>query len=325
MYSKHGGAAMARKNLLKGLMDSAEATQAAPAPVSATPRYKKGAIGAVSQSIADLKSRSVSEIDLSLIDMAGHVDRLEEEDADLDALVRSIREYGQQVPVLLRPNPDHPERFQVVYGRRRLRALRALGQPAKALIRDLDDQALLIAQGQENSARKDLTFIERANFARQMRDDGYDRKIIGDALHVDKTVISRMLSVADVIPVELIEAIGPAPSVGRDRWLALADLMAKTNTSVADALLRIERSVNSDERFKGLLSALSRSDAPAPKQKLRAAQVVTDADGNQIARASWSGKTMTLNISETTENGFDKWLLENLTRIHQDWKSTSDE
>ncbi|MCE8467826.1 ParB N-terminal domain-containing protein [Rhodovulum sulfidophilum] len=125
---------MARKDLLKGLMDPgkpAPSTEAGaePRPTrvdAARPRYSKGAIGAVSQSIAELKSRSIVEVDPRMIDDAGFRDRLDAEDPGLEQLIESIRVYGQQVPVLLRPNPDDTERYQVVYGRRRVAALKAL-------------------------------------------------------------------------------------------------------------------------------------------------------------------------------------------------------
>jgi ParB family chromosome partitioning protein len=315
---------MARKNLLQGLMEEAkgDAPDAASKPV-ATPRYAKGAIGAVSQSIQELKARSVIEVDPRMVDAAGVADRLEEDDADHAALMESIREYGQQVPVLLRPNPNYPERYQVVYGRRRLRAIKELGLPVKALIRDLDDRALILAQGQENTARKDLTFIERANFARQMRDGGYDRKVIGDALHVDKTVISRMLSVADVIPVPLIEAIGPAPSVGRDRWLALKDAMDRTSVATEDAVALIDGEMSSDHRFKALLETLEaklRKPKAAPKVE---AETVKDGAGKEIATAKWAGGKMTMTLK--ADSGFDRWLADNLKEIHRSWKEQAGE
>jgi ParB family chromosome partitioning protein len=301
-------------------MDEAKDDTPAPAakPV-ATPKYNNGAIGAVSQSIQELKARSGIEVDPRMVDAAGVTDRLEDQDGDHAALVESIREYGQQVPVLLRPNPNYPERYQVVYGRRRLRAIKELGLPVKALIRDLDDRALILAQGQENTARKDLTFIERANFARQMRDEGYDRKVIGDALHVDKTVISRMLSVADVLPVELIEAIGPAPSVGRDRWLALKDALDRTEASSEAAIALIDPEMSSDHRFKSLLESLEaqlRKPKAAPKAE---AAVLTDGQGRDLGTAKWSGSKMTMVLK--ADGGFDRWLAENLKEIHQSWKN----
>lgn len=315
---------MARKNLLQGLMDQGkDGASPSKTPTPPTPRYSKGAIGAVSQSIQELKSRSVVEVDARMVDAAGVKDRLDPADTDHAALVESIREYGQQVPVLLRVNPNDPERYQVVYGRRRIRALKDLGLPVKALIRDLDDRALIIAQGQENTARKDLTFIERANFARQMRDGGYDRKVICDALHVDKTVISRMLSVADVIPVALIEAIGPAPSVGRDRWLALKDAMDRTSVAVEEATALVDPEMGSDLRFKTLLETL---EARLRKPKAAAdveTTAVTGENGETLATAKWSGGKMTMVLS--SEGGFDRWLADNLKEIHQSWKDQTGE
>jgi len=147
---------MGRKNLLQDLMGAPETKSAEPA----RPRPTKGAIGAVSKSIADLKSRSITEIDPARILSGGLTDRLECEEAADEALQASIRDHGQQVPVLVRPHPEQADHYQIVYGRRRVAALRELRMPVKALIRDLDDKALIIAQGQENTARKDLSFIE---------------------------------------------------------------------------------------------------------------------------------------------------------------------
>ncbi len=306
---------MARKDILKGLMEAPKTDNAPPARVDAAkPRYTTGAIGAVSQSIADLKSRSVIEVDPRMIDTAGLHDRLDADD-NLTALVDSIREYGQQVPVLLRPNPNDAERYQVVYGRRRVAALKQLAQPVKALVRVLDDRELVIAQGQENSARKDLTFIEKANFARQMRDGGYDRKVICDALHMDKTLISRMLSVADRTPLPLIVAIGSAPGIGRDRWLALADLLEQADSDgVALAL-----GDTSDKRFNAVIRGLIQpKPKPAPQ-----VETLRNEQGTTIATANRKAGRVVLTIDSKTADGFDDWLVTHLAEIHRNWKDST--
>ncbi|MFK7753384.1 MAG: plasmid partitioning protein RepB [Sedimentitalea sp.] len=293
---------MARKNLLKDVMDDDT-----PAAAPATPRYAKGAIGAVSKSIEDLKRRAVIDVEPNMIDAAGIKDRLDE-DTELAALAHSIDTYGQQVPVLLRPNPNYPERFEIVYGRRRVAALRALGKPVKALIRLLDDRALVLAQGQENTARKDLSFIEKANFARQMRDGGYARKIICDALSMDKTLMSRLLSVADRVPLELIQAIGAAPTVGRDRWLALADAIGDLD------LCDHARGDSSDARFDAVMRAL-RTPRPAPPEP----DVITDQSGGELAQVLRKGPVTSLKIDSANAPGFDTWLIDNLPELHRQW------
>lgn len=310
---------MARKDILKGLMEPGKSEAAPPARVNAArPRYTTGAIGAVSKSIADLKRRSVLEVDPRMIDNAGIRDRLDQDDKGLADLVASIRDYGQQVPVLLRPNPNDPERYQVVYGRRRVAALKVLNQPIKALVRILDDRALVIAQGQENAARKDLTFIEKANFARQMRDGGYERKVICAALHMDKTLISRMLSVADRIPVTLIEAIGSAAGFGRNRWLALADLVDAAGHDVSDLAI----GDSSNKRFEAVMRGLKQGKVPKVKPP---ANEIHSTNGQTIATTRRQQGRVVVTLDSDTAKGFDDWLVENLTEIHRDWLSQHEE
>lgn len=291
---------MARKDLLKNLLG---AQPPSPAP-AAPPRPTKGAIGAVSQSIADLRNRSVIEVPPDMIDHAGLRDRLDEDPEGIAALADSMREYGQQVPVMLRHSPNHEGRYEIVYGRRRVAAMKLLGQPIKAMVRQLNDRDLVIAQGQENAARKDLSFIEKANFARRMREGGFDRKVICDALHIDKTLISRMLSIADGIPPALLDAIGAAPGIGRDRWLTLA-----TRSKDMDPAPLIAAAVGdtSDARFDAVLAHLSVKPKPRPM------------DDGTLASVSRSARTTTITLSRAKADGFDDWLIANMDEIHRNW------
>lgn len=301
---------MARKDLLKGLMGDAPAEASAETHPATLPRYTRGAIGAVGQSIADLKSRALTEVPADLIDNAGIRDRLDEDRAGIEALKDSIREYGQQVPVLLRHSPNFEGRYDVVFGRRRVKALRELNMPVKAMVRDLNDRDLIIAQGQENTARKDLSFIEKANFAAQMAKAGYDRKVICNALSIDKTVISRMLSVTDAIPEAVIRAIGAAPTAGRDRWLALAD---KARDVAARDLIAAAQGADSDTRFTAVLASLM-----APKAAPLAPVTLHGSDGKPLGQTlKKKGKT----VIELSGEGraFADWLVDHLTELHRDW------
>jgi ParB family chromosome partitioning protein len=168
----------------------------------------------------------VLEIDTDLIDPAPFTDRLViEVDPAFEALVASIRDSGQQVPALVRPHPSRPGRYQAAYGHRRIRACQALQLPVRAVVRTLDDAALAVAQGQENIARRDLSFIEKAVFAAGLESSGLPRAAILQALATDKGDLSRYIAVAKAVPIELARAIGPAPKAGRARWLALAEAL----------------------------------------------------------------------------------------------------
>ena len=174
---------MARKNLLLGLTSEElpAGNSIAEAPPGAeramTPHLggmgTRGAIGAVSRSIEQIKAQSIVDLDTETIDASFITDRLEGSAESHSALVASIREHGQQVPVMVRPHPQGEGRYQIVYGRRRLKALAELGRRVRAIIKPLTDQQLVVAQGQENSARTDLSFIERALFAAKLEERGF--------------------------------------------------------------------------------------------------------------------------------------------------------
>lgn len=299
---------MARKNLLQGLMQGAPA--APDEDATPLPRYERGAIGAVSKSIDDLKRRAIIDVPAEMIDNAGFRDRLDDDPEGLATLTESIREYGQQVPVLLRHSPNHDGRYDVVYGRRRVAALKALGQPVKAMVRTLNDRELVIAQGQENSARKDLSFVEKALFAQQMVKAGYDRKIVCDALSIDKTVISRMLTVADTLPLKLIQAIGSAPLIGRDRWLALVQRARGADMA---ALMRAAQGAGSDQRFEAVFAAAApaRPAAPGP-------QKLTGSNGAALGEAR-RGKRKTVIELSGEGREFGEWLADHLDEVHRNW------
>lgn len=294
---------MARKNLLSGLMAAPPADDtSAGDPPTLPVRRSSGAIGAVGKSFADMRANAVIEIPADMIDGAGLTDRLGP-DPEQEALMASLQEYGQQVPVLVRHSPNYEGRYDIVYGRRRVAALRALHLKVRAMVRDLPDRQLIVAQGQENTARRDLSFIEKANFARQMAEMSFDRKVICDALNLDKTVVSRMLAVTDAVPVPLIRAIGAAPSTGRDRWTGFARSLRDPDA----AALATQGIEDSDARFEAALATTRK--APAPK-----------AGTEQRAWGRVSRGTRGTTIALSREEGpFADWLLTRLDDLHARW------
>ncbi len=316
---------MARKDLLKSLIgNSAAVSEAATQNTQATDssiRRSRGAVGAVGRSISDLKNRAVLELEANLIAADGLEDRLGEDSADDLALLESIKEYGQQVPILVRPDPAKEGAYLIVYGRRRLAALTKLGLPVKAIVRDLDDASALMAQGQENSARRNLSFIEKARFGKQMEAEGYSRKVICDALSIDKTVVSRMFHVVGNVPEDWIVAIGAAPSIGRDRWIALAGLIEKAGAG-EDKLEFLDPSLSSDQRFEKVFRSLQDDlivDKPKPKKNI-AKQVLFGADNEPVGTIDASKSKIKFEFYTKGNDGFEAWLVEKMPNLHAEFK-----
>jgi ParB family transcriptional regulator, chromosome partitioning protein len=128
----------------------------------------------------------------------------------------------------LRHHPEKSGRYQTAYGHRRIRAASRLGIEVKAIVRSLSDDELVLAQGKENAERRNLSFIERAVFAKNLVVRGFERKVIGDALAVQKSELSRLLQVVESVPEAVIRAIGAAPKAGRDRWMKLGELLTSS-------------------------------------------------------------------------------------------------
>lgn len=232
------------------------------------PRFPNtGAMSGVRSTLKDLSSNAVRDLSVDVIEEAGPKDRLNFSDADVATLAESIRQHGQQVPIMVRPIADKPGHYQIVYGRRRLRALQTLGIPAKALVRSLSDEEAILAQGQENSQRLDPSFVEKALFAAELMANGYEQPVILDALAIDKPMLSRMTKVARAIPESVIKAIGSAHGVGRRRWEDLADRARDAKIDLASLIqaLPLDEILNSDDRFARV------SDAVAQKGKSSAA------------------------------------------------------
>lgn len=325
-------AARDRKNSLKALFGEpsipapeTKSEPAAPQPAPAAPRNvagvqpqrtSSGAVKAMGISLNNLSrdaeetrairqaiedGERIVDLDPARITSSFVSDRLseaEEHDPDFATLMESMRESGQQVPILVRPHTEEAGRFQVAYGHRRLKAATKLGRPVKAIVRALSDDELVLAQGKENAERRNLSFIERALFAKLLSDHGFDRKLVGDALAVQKSELSRLLQVAEAVPVRFARAVGPAPKAGRERWMALAGIFEKgkgAETEVAADVVYSDafKGADTDKRFQMLFDRLKKK-APSRKPAL---QEIRDASGGVIARVDRGGKTAKLEFA----------------------------
>jgi ParB family transcriptional regulator, chromosome partitioning protein len=122
----------------------------------------------------------------------------------LDELVASVRSHGVLQPLLLRPHPAVPARFQIIAGERRWRAAQLAGlHEVPASVRALSDQDAAAAALVENLMREDLDPIEEAEgFSRMIRDFDYTQEVVATIIgksrsHVANTL--RLLTLPDGI------------------------------------------------------------------------------------------------------------------------------
>ncbi|CAN7600535.1 plasmid partitioning protein RepB [Neorhizobium sp. LjRoot104] len=257
----------------------------------------------------------VVEIDPGLVDASFVEDRLEIDAVQLNELVEQIREHGQQVPILVRPHPQTKGRYQVAYGHRRLAAIKRLGIRVRAVVRELTDDQLVVSQGQENSARTNLSYIERALFALRLEQRGFTRDIIMAALGVDKAALSKMLIVTRQVPIALITAIGAAPEIGRRRWLDLGERLENVEPDRILAELSADNSqLSSDERFHRVLMLASRSPAVT-----KAPAVNTKVPGVPV-QFKKNASSATFVFDNKAAPGFDQFVQERLEGLFAEFQ-----
>lgn len=226
----------------------------------------------------ELASRETTqELDPDLFTPSIVADRIPStSDRHFQDLKAAIAENGQQIPIIARPHPTEEGRFQIAAGHRRWRVAQELRLSLKAIIRKLSDQEMVILQGQENGPREDLTYIERARFAMQMEGRGFDRDTLSAALSVDKPEVSRLLTVAHALGENLIVAIGPAPKIGRPRWLQLVKGLEQAGAH--DALNELVsatafEAADTDQRFRLALQAVGTAKRPAKRRPVSSDRV----------------------------------------------------
>jgi ParB family chromosome partitioning protein len=311
---------MARKHLLSDLIPSKSSdnsrSEPSPAPEHRQNAFARSAIGAVSRSIEMLKSHSITEIDPAVIDAPDVTDRLEESDDQFQEFATQIKTHGQQVPILVRPHPAIEGRYQIAYGRRRLRAVKAAGRLVKAAVRPMTDEELVLAQGQENSARQDLSYIEKALYSAELESRGYSRQLIMAALSVDKAAVSHLISTASRIPADVIRLIGPAPKAGRDRWVELASRMEQkeAHAKARTLLLGPLKEKSSDEKFISLFKGLW------PEKRSAAHTGIWRADDSvKAAKFKDDEKSLTLTIDKQAAPEFGSYVMMMLPELYRSY------
>lgn len=151
----------------------------------------------------------------------------------LDDLANSIRTKGVIQPLIVRPDPAQPDRFQIVAGERRWRAAQmAQLHEVPVLVRDFDDTEVLEVAIIENIQRADLNPIEEAaGFKQLMFKFGHTQEKLAEALGKSRSHIAnllRLLNLPDSVQDMVTEG---ALSAGHARTLVTArdpEALAKT-------------------------------------------------------------------------------------------------
>jgi len=268
------------------------------------------------------EGNQIVDIDPSKIKPSSVKDRLSSfEGQEFESLKESIKINGQQIPILVRACKENDNFYQAAFGHRRIQAAKELGINVKAIVRDLSDEDLVIAQGQENSSRLDLSFIEKALFASRLENANFTRDTISIALSSDKSEISRYITIVESIGIELIVSIGAAPKIGRRRWNDLSKfLISDKDHTELNSVVKSDffLSLDSDNRFHFVLDFVSKPKTNKAKTINRSFEI----DGKKSVYFE-AGEKQSKIIIYSKE--FSHFLESKLCNLIEEFKSTNRE
>ena len=184
------------------------------------------------------------------------------DEADMAALVESIRDRGMLQPILVRRKASELEAFEIVAGERRWRAAqRAQLHEVPVIIKNLNDRDTLEIALIENLQRENLTPLEEADaYSRLMREFDHTQQALGQSVgrsrsHVANTL--RLLELPDEIKVWIDTG---ELSAGHARAL----LGTPDAVGIARKVLRAGLNVRQTERL-----CQKRKQPPAAKRKAK--------------------------------------------------------
>jgi len=128
--------------------------------------------------------------------------RKEFQPEELDELADSIRENGLLQPLLVRPSPGGRDRWELVAGERRFRAVSRLGWPqVPVIVREVDDQTLLVLALVENLQREALGPLEEAEGFRVLTESfGLTQGEVAKAVGKDRSTVANTLRLLQLPP-----------------------------------------------------------------------------------------------------------------------------
>jgi ParB family chromosome partitioning protein len=303
-------------------------------------RVGAGVIGATKRTLEDIRDErdrlqkmveegsGIVKIDPYKVDPSPFPDRLNDDDEIyFEAFKETLREEGQKVPVQLRKHPKDEGRYQVIYGHRRWRAAKELGMLLNALIVEMSDSDLVVAQGIENSQRQDLSWIERALFAYRMEDAGIKARDIRAALGVDDAELARFRAALRSLGAGMIEKIGRAPNIGRPRWNELVALIKADSQT----LKKIEKTLSADkisqlpsnDRFMAVLNVLKNKNEQNPDHK-KGIDLISS-QGKPIGEVKINPRAIQIKLNKEQAESFTKYFERSLPELIEKFeKETND-
>lgn len=227
---------------------------ALPSPAAAVP---------VAQRVAEREVAVIVRIDIALIDDSPYQPRLKYDEGKLAELAETLG-HRQIDPLVVRPSPHTPGRYELISGHRRKRAapLANLQELEAKIIHvtDLEARVLVLAA---NEPREDFTDFERAlGYQGILQAEGgiKSQRQLAREVGVDASLVNKRLAIL-TLPEDVLEVLREYPNAFSHNYVTR--LKALTSAPYDKALLRqtLIRVAGSEIQISALFSIMANGAA----------------------------------------------------------------
>lgn len=136
----------------------------------------------------------ITDIQLDKIDPNPLQPRKHFNDETVKELAASIKEQGLLQPIMVRLTESG--RYQIILGERRFRAIKSLGWVTiPCIVKNLEDEQVLVVSLIENIQREDVTFWDQAMAVKGLKNLGHDVDKVATLLGKSKRWVYRVLQI----------------------------------------------------------------------------------------------------------------------------------
>ena len=189
----------------------------------------------------------LEEIPIELIQPGRYQPRSHFDPAAISQLAESIRSRGLMQPIVLRAL--EADRYEIIAGERRWRAAQLVGmEKITAIIRNVDDEAVLAMSLIENIQREDLNPLEEANALQRLTDEfQLTHEEIAKAVGKSRSTVTNMLRLCSLHP--RVASMLQAGDIDMGHARALLTLDDERQVNVAQEIVRLGLNVRQTELF----------------------------------------------------------------------------
>jgi ParB family chromosome partitioning protein len=242
----------------------------------AGPRLGRGLAALLGEDTpAQPKDASIQLLSLDILSPGPFQPRRQVDPTELAALADSIREQGVLQPILARPDPSAPGRYQIIAGERRWRAAQQAGlHEIPALVRVLTDMTAMAAALVENLQREDLNPIDEGEgYRRLIEEFALTQERVAESVGKSRSHVANTMRLLKLPPAVQTELRRGAISAGHARALL-------THPDPARAALAVIAQGLNVRQTEALTARQSEAGTPATPRESR----VKDADIQTLER-----------------------------------------